>query len=353
MGIAWVGCGSPAFPSRHHARRLRDMHPTPTLRQRVVRGWRSARARHPGWAVGSTADGQVRDLVSQTDWTRFALTVTDPVYLELAARAMALGGIACHPFANFYVFSARPADSIVHYVNLVKGRPPTQTGSVVTTPERIAGQFDWDKLPLGLDRERVQAFIQRLVELGPIGFRGPARNQLPSILTADDGGVRTVQVVSPGTACPSNRLYARVLDQIPEDYLYGTSANRSRQITGAEDEPVHYRLAPLQADFGRTAGFLMVGAADDGAIQHRYPLHAPMSATLVSFHKLGPRDRSGSLPRLVVERYGSLALDTLRAVAAETGLGLWLAPTARRRLTQRDYAADRAPAIAEGLARAA
>jgi hypothetical protein len=106
------------------------MHATPTLRQRVVRAWRAARARHPGWGVVSQADGQVRDLVSQTDWTRAALTLSDPTYLELAARAMALGGIVCQPFANFYVFSARPAESIVRYVNLVKGRPPVRTGSV-------------------------------------------------------------------------------------------------------------------------------------------------------------------------------------------------------------------------------
>jgi hypothetical protein len=80
----------------------------------------------------------------------------------------------------------------------------------VTTPDRIAALFDWSRLPLGLDPERVQAFIHRLVERGPIGFRGPARHHLPTILTADDHGVRTVQVVSSGTACPSNRLYARV-----------------------------------------------------------------------------------------------------------------------------------------------
>jgi hypothetical protein len=131
----------------------------------------------------------------------------------------------------------------------------------VTTPQHIDELFDWTRLPAGLDPQRVRDLIAGLIELGPFGFRGPAASYLPHFLTADDRGVRTVQVVSQGTACPSNRLYARVIEAIPENYLYGTSANRSRQLTGAVDEPVHYRLGPLQADFGRTAGFFMVGAA--------------------------------------------------------------------------------------------
>jgi hypothetical protein len=285
----------------------------------------------------------VRDLVRRTDWSKSALTITNPAHLELAARAVALGGIVVYPFGNLYVFSARPAESLVRYVNLVKGRPPEQTGSVVTTPERMAALFDWTRLPKGLDAAQVQTLIRGLGELGPFGVRGPAAPRLPDSLTADDNGVRTVQVVSPGASCPSNDLFAQVMESIPEDYLYGTSANRSRQVTGAEDEPVHYRLAPLQADFGRTDGFFMLGAADDCTMQRNYPLHASMSATLVSFHKLGPAD--GPLPRVVVERHGSLQVDKLQAVATRAGLGLWLAPTAQRRLTQRDYALNRVPSL--------
>jgi hypothetical protein len=314
---------------------------TTTFIKRGVRVWHMLQTRQPRWGVVSEADVRVRDMVRTTDWTRSALTLTEPTHLELSARAMALGGIACYPFANFYVFSARPAEALLRYVNVVKGRPPLQTGSVVTTPERIDALFDWRQLPPGVDADRVRNLIRGLIELGPFGFRGPAASHLPPYLTADDGGVRTVQVVSPGTACPSNQLYARVLEAIPEGYLYGTSANRSRQLTGADDEPVHYRLGPLQADFGRTPGFFMVGAGDECAMRQRYPLHAQMSATLLSFHKLGPSD--GQPPRLVVERYGSLDLDTLRDLAAQVGLGLWLAPTAARRLRQRDYSRDRAP----------
>ena len=120
---------------------------TSRLLHRAVRTWRTRLARHPGWNVANKGDARVRDLVRRTDWTRSALTITDPAHLELAARAVALGGVVVYPFGNLYVFSARPAESLVRYVNLVKGRPPEQTGSVVTTPERMPALFDWSRLP--------------------------------------------------------------------------------------------------------------------------------------------------------------------------------------------------------------
>jgi len=295
--------------------------------------------------VVSESDAQVRDMVRRTDWTRSALNIADPSHLDLAARAIALGGVACFPLANIYVFAARPTEAILRYVNLTKGRPALQTGTFTTTPQHINEQFDWSRLPRGLDMGRVQELIRRLIALGPIGFRGPARPGLPAHLTADDHGIRTAQVVNGGISCPSNELYARVLDMIPENYLYGTSANRSRHITGAMDEPIHYRLAPVQADFGRVPGFFMIGAGDECAQQARYPLHAPMSTTLLSFHRLGPWDADSRRPRIVVERYGSLDLQTLRKTVAELDLDLWFGPSAQRRLTQRNYALDGLPAL--------
>ena len=197
-------------------------------------------------------------VLRSVDWSRSALSLSDPLHQQLAALAIAEGGIACHPFANFYVFTARPAEALVQHVNQAKGRPLDQTGSVVTTPEHIPSLFDWAALPAGLERERVLALIQALLELGPFGFRGPAAADLPPYLTAQAGPLRTVQVVSPGFACPSNRLFAGALARIPQRYLYGTSANRSRRLTGAADEPVHYELPPLQAEFGRVPGFFML-----------------------------------------------------------------------------------------------
>jgi hypothetical protein len=288
-----------------------------------------------GAAFVDRSDLRARDLLRLTDWSRIALTIEDDRDVELAAHAIAQGGIACHPFANFYVFTARPREAIVRYVNQIKGRPADQTGSVVTTPEHLANLFDWSLLHDGVRRERVQALMDALIALGPFGFRGPARPRLPEFLTQDDHGVRTVQVISPGVACPSNVLYTRALELIGGDYLYGTSGNRSRRQTGAEDEPVHYRLAPLQEDFGRFGDFFMLGTGDEAALARRYPVHQQMSATVLSFHKLGPDD--GGLPRLVVERHGSLELSALRRITAQFGFGLALAPAAQRRLTARTY----------------
>jgi len=141
---------------------------------------------HPGWLVADESDRRLNEFVRSTSWTRAALSMDNPEHLEIAAHAVAIGAVVCHPFANFYVFCGRPTEPIVNYVNRVKGRPPQQTGSVVTTPDRIFGLFDWDRLPDGLDREQVQSLMRMLLELGPFGFRGPARDGLPSILTAFD-----------------------------------------------------------------------------------------------------------------------------------------------------------------------
>ncbi|MDV9189586.1 hypothetical protein R6L23_15420 [Streptomyces sp. SR27] len=54
-------------------------------------------------------------------------------------------------------------------------------------------------------------------------------------------------VVAHGYACPSNAFLARALAVTNGDILYITSANRSRQATGARDEPAHWRADALKA----------------------------------------------------------------------------------------------------------
>ena len=115
------------------------------FQQRALRAWRTLQARHPGWGVVSEADARVRDAVRRTDWTRSALNINDPAHVEFAARAVALGAIACFPLANVYVFAARPTEAILRYVNLTKGRPALQTGTFTTTPEHVNEQFDWSQ----------------------------------------------------------------------------------------------------------------------------------------------------------------------------------------------------------------
>ena len=104
-----------------------------------------------------------------------------------AAIALAGGGVIAQGFANFYVITTRPDSETVRRVNRMQGRPPTQVGSITSTPARIPLAYDWSKLPAGLTRRRIRDLMQSLFQLGPFGFRGPAastsRHTSPSSTT--------------------------------------------------------------------------------------------------------------------------------------------------------------------------
>lgn len=251
-----------------------------------------------------------------------------------AAAFIAEGGAVAHGFGNFYAITARPDTSVVQGINRMKGRPPGQAGSVVTTPWRFDALFEWDALPQGLTRRAVVELMEHLYTLGPFGFRGPARSGMPDILTARDGAIRTTQVIHPGLGCPSNALIAAALRAAGCDFLYTTSGNRSRHQTGADDEPVHHRADALAADFPAEAGLWLLAQDDDDRAAARYPWHDRMSTTILSFHHLGAPDDSGR-PTLVVERHGSLHVERLEPLVHQHGFGLTLGPKAKVRLTQR------------------
>lgn len=262
--------------------------------------------------------------------------LSDHLGVDFAAHAVASGGVVTHGFANFYVIVARPDRDVVVRINRMKGRPDDQVGSVTTTPIRIPMLFDWAKLPPGLTPHKVLALMDQLYELGPFGFRGPAATHIWDHLTSPDGGVRTTQVIAPGYACYSNKFIARSLDLVGEDFLYITSANRSRHVTGAADEPAHYRGSDIKAEFGREQGFVVLRHPDEMKARADYPAFAPMSTTILAFHKLGTPTPAGR-PRLVVERHGSLHVDDLRPYVERLGFGLELGPKAQVRLTEREY----------------
>jgi hypothetical protein len=264
------------------------------------------------------------------------LVLSRPADLERAARAIADGAIVGHAFGNFYVITTRPDADVVRGVNLMKGRPANQVGSVTTTRELTPHLFDWSRLPAGLPRETVSALIDRLFNVGPFGFRGPAADHIPDHLAAYDGDIRTTQVIAPGYACRSNRLLARAVDLLGVEYLYITSANRSRHQTGAEDEPAHFTADGLISEFGGDPRFVVLRHRDEHVARHTYPLHAPMSTTILAFHRMGTPDAHGR-PRLVVERHGSLPVHVLHAIVSEFGFGLELGPKAVNRLAQRVY----------------
>jgi hypothetical protein len=262
--------------------------------------------------------------------------LTDPADAEAAARALAAGACVAHGFANFYALTTRADAATVQRTNLMKGRPATQVGSVITTASRIPLLFDWDAVPSGLTRRRILAAVDALFNLGPCGFRGPAARWVPDHLTTTAaGGARAVQLIAPGYGCPSRGFVARALAAVDDDILHITSANRSHHRTGAADEPAHYRAAPLAEEFAAEPGFRILAHLDDEAAQAAYPAFAPMSVTVLSWMSAarGPSGR----PALTVVRHGSLPFDVAAGAVERLGCDVTLSPTARQRLRPRSY----------------
>lgn len=255
---------------------------------------------------------------------------------EYCAQALAGGSAVAHPFGNIYGITSRADAETVRRVNVMKGRPPEQIGSITGPPSVISDVWDFESLPSGLSRRTVLELVDAFLELGPFGFQGPAADHVPQHLTCPDGGISTAQFISPGSACPSNDFFRRCLAATGEKLLYVTSANRSRHLTGADDSPAHWLAGGLRADFDGEADLLIVEQADEPATARRYPRHLPMSTTVLALHRLV--HVPGELrPSLVMERHGSLHEDDVRTVADGFGFGLVRGPKAHTRLRQRDY----------------
>jgi hypothetical protein len=230
------------------------------------------------------------------------LVLEQPAHQLSAASIIRAGALLGVPFGNIHVLAARPTLPNVHAANRLKDRPLDQPGSIVTTPEHLASVFDWRRLPHGLGRAQVLDLIYDLLSLGPFAFRGPAASDLPAHLTADDLGVRTVQLVSPGFACPSNELFGLAIDQLgSERYLFATS---------------------IDLVLARDAGMVCMRRTAPCA----YPEHAPTPPSVLSIHKLAVADGK---PSLILERHGSLSVAQIRRAAAHVGLGVVLTPATR------------------------
>ncbi|HEX4345704.1 MAG TPA: citramalate synthase [Solirubrobacteraceae bacterium] len=284
----------------------------------------------------TAADVAVLDTIEATDWSQTALDIADAQQRTLAACATALGAALFYSFGNFCAVAAHPRWESVRRVNLLKGRPENQVGSVTTTRDRYETLFDWHALPAGLTQAQVLALMDDFYALGPMGFRGPAAAIVPGHLTSLDAQTRTTQVIAPGHRCPSNALLEEILGLVADDFLFITSANVSSGVTGRV-EPAHYDLEGIRTDFGHQDGVVLIGHRAEAKVRASYPRHLPMSTSIVAFHKLGV-DEAGE-PAIVLERHGSLDLDDMREVVARHGFGLMLEQGARERLPMRDDAA--------------
>ncbi len=254
--------------------------------------------------------------------------------IELAAEALIEGLPVAAGFANFYVIYTRADYSTVAQMNVWKGRPPDQTGSIGTTTLRIPTLFDFAQLPKTLTEKKVLDVMEAFLNRGPIGFRGPAAQDLPRHMTGQDGNWRTAQTIVPGYRCPSNKLVARAIEQVPERYLYITSANLSHHRTGIE-EPAHWKPAPLIFDFRHIVNMQLIRHESEAFAHEQYPGYAEMSTTVISFHR--PAGTSDGRAALRLERYGSMHIDDVRAILDRFDLGLEIAPSGQERLQQRVY----------------
>jgi hypothetical protein len=65
--------------------------------------------------------------------TTTTLTLSNSADSEYTAHAIAAGAVVGHAFGNFNVITTRPDAAVVGGVNLMKGRPADQVGSLTTT----------------------------------------------------------------------------------------------------------------------------------------------------------------------------------------------------------------------------
>jgi hypothetical protein len=262
------------------------------------------------------------------------LKIDRPGDRDAAVRHLATGAVVAVAFGNFYAVVTDPSADAVRGVNRAKGRPVDQVGSITTGPARIGSVFDFGQVPAALGADRVRTLMDTLLAIGPFGFRGPAATHLPDHLTQLNRGVRTTRLISPGTACPSNAFIDRAVTVLGVDHLAITSANRSRHLTGADEEPAHWRAAAIAADFTHVPDLTILAHPDEAAARAAYPSHRPCSVTVLSFHSA---TMHGDRPVLTVDRHGSLALDAVRRAASPLGIDITAAPTAVRPLTVRSY----------------
>lgn len=253
--------------------------------------------------------------------------------IELAAEALIEGYPLACGFANFYALFTRADRTAVEQMNRWKGRPATQVGSLSTTPLRVPSLFDFARLPETLTEKVVLDVMETFSHAGPIGFRGPAAHDLPAHMTSDDETGATAQTIIPGYRCPSNKLISRAIEQLPERYLYVTSANLSSALSGRE-EPAHWKPAPLVFDFRHIVDLKLIRHASEDGAHAEYPGYDEMSTSVLSFHRA---EREDGRPALRLERHGSLHVDRIRMFLDRLGLGLVIAPSGQTRLLQRTY----------------
>src|SRR4051794_39010070 len=121
-----------------------------------VSGCRGQRAPIPDWERYFASTVAAPDGMSVVPGTR--AVIFDPAQVVAAADALATEGtVVAHAFANFYAITARGDAETVRRVNVMKGRPPGQVGSIPAPPASLPEVWDLDRLPEPLSRRTALA----------------------------------------------------------------------------------------------------------------------------------------------------------------------------------------------------
>ena len=151
------------------------------------------------------------------------LDIADLAQRREAAEATADGAALFYAFGNFCALAAQARSGVAAGDERAQGAAArTRSAASRRRRRRRAGCSTGTRCSCrGARWSRPWPTCTRS---GRSASAGPAAAHIPRHLTVDR---RTVQLISPGDACPSNALVGEVLDLIGEDILYITSANTS------------------------------------------------------------------------------------------------------------------------------
>ncbi|MCD2195415.1 hypothetical protein LQ327_18760 [Actinomycetospora endophytica] len=202
----------------------------------------------------------------RTDFSTHRLVLDDDADRSLAATAIAFGTPVLHGSGPGYALTCHPDREVVRAVRLGLGRPESWVPAVTTTRSALRSVVDTELLdPAALD--------ERLAR-GPVALTLPAAPDVPAHLTTRVDGVASLEVVVPGTRCPSAGLVAAALDRAGTSLLATTRPYATCATTGRRG-PVLDRVADVQRTFGRMRpGAVVLAHRSEWRARRRHaPLH--------------------------------------------------------------------------------
>ncbi|WP_018332486.1 hypothetical protein [Actinomycetospora chiangmaiensis] len=184
----------------------------------------------------------------RTDWSTHRLSLGDAGDRSVAATAVAFGTPVFHGSGAGYALTFHPDAEVVAAVRRGLGRPASWRPALLTTRARVMDLVDAEALHPSPE-EFLAALDERLAR-GPVALTVPAAADVPAHLTARCDGVATVEVVVPGTSCPSTAFVEAALARTGVGHLATTRPYVTSTVTGARG-PVLDRIAAIQREFGR------------------------------------------------------------------------------------------------------